>query len=81
MERAMAPATTGGDTPPQLPLPVNLAYYPGGVPPGGIVGTIILRGFRVHGSYWDPSRTNEHTCFDTIVEKLYEGDPMLESAP
>lgn len=59
-----------------LPTPVNVVYLPGGVPrqPPGLADLITVRGLAVHARYWDPSQTNESTCFDAVISKLYEGD-------
>ena len=73
VERATA---TESDQSPDFPVPVNVAYHPGGVPPGGF-----LQGFRVHGSYWDPDGSGENSCFVQVVEKLYAGDPILGNPP
>jgi len=78
MQRAMAPRPTGAPDPPSLPIPENLAFYPGNVPHGGLADSLVLSGFRVHGRYWDAAQTGEHSCFDVVAEHLYGDDPILQ---
>jgi hypothetical protein len=72
-------AGPSGDDPPLQP--VNLAYHPGGVPPGsGFLDILVFSGFRAHAQYWDAGTSGEETCFDEIITRLYPDHLLAEPA-
>lgn len=64
-----------------VPRPKNLQYVPGGVPAGGLLDALFLRGFKLHGDYWRLDVPGDTTCWDDIVRPLYRDDPVLIGPP
>lgn len=58
-----------------MPRPENLQYVPGGVPAGGLLDALFLRGFKLHGDYWRLDVPGDTTCWDDIVRPLYRKRP------
>jgi len=68
---------TPADRAADVPVPENLQYDPGGVPPGGFLDALLLRDFKMHGDYWKLDVPGDVTCWDDLVRPLYDSDPVL----
>jgi hypothetical protein len=41
------------------------------------INLLLVKGFRMHTSYWNGPDENEISCFDYILPSLFKGDPVL----
>lgn len=60
-------------------VPENLVYTHGiALRDLSMIDLLYLTGFRAHASYWEGEEGPDTSCFETIIRKMYENDPVLD---